>query len=78
MLSFLAAHLTEFEIPGSVLLVLGGSSEPNKKLPTSRRAGALVMGLGDMVLTSFSGATGQSVVRAIRSGGLDSEMLWQI
>lgn len=76
MLSFLTAHFTEFEILGSVLLalVLGGLIGAEREVadkPAGLRthmlvagASALVMDLGDVVLASFNGATGQNVVQA--------------
>ena len=75
-LSFLTAHITEFEILGSVLLalILGGLIGVEREVadkPAGLRthmlvaaASALLMDLGDVVITSFSGETGQSVVQA--------------
>ena len=75
-LNFLTAHITEFEILGSVFLalILGGLIGVEREVadkPAGLRthmlvaaASALLMDLGDVVITSFSGETGQSVVQA--------------
>lgn len=76
MLSFLTAHLTEFEILGSVLmaLILGGLIGVEREVadkPAGLRthmlvaaASALMIDLGDVVIHSFSGETGTNVVQA--------------